>query len=263
MDEDRLDDDAMLALAERLESLPLEHADWVVALFQECQRARAAEAAALAAGGNARPDADFAQTVLDTADWLRTLWEVGYLGGEAFPAPPRSEFPQISVEDILKSALFARIREGKRPLPFPPPTRHGNPWHEVVESEQAFTVDATLADGDGAIIEGCADWRVVDREAAGTSCRVQHRGKGPLYRLQLAGAGSTLQKWPAERMRRIVRQSRAGIDAYLLEWPGENGAQRFPLRATSWERAEDEAQRWIALRHPQLYGQVRFERSED
>ena len=37
---------------------------------------------------------------------------------------------------------------------------------------------------------------------------------------------------------------------------------QVPLRAPNWERAEAEAQRWVALRHPDLYGQIRYERSE-
>jgi hypothetical protein len=265
MDENALDEDALMALAERLETLPLEHADWVVPLFLECQRARAAEARLLANGGNAGSEADITQVVLDTADWLRTLWEVGYMGGEAFPAPPRSAFPSVSVEDILKSALFARIRQGKRPLPFPPPTRDGVPWHEVVESSETFAVRARLGDDGGVSIEGCAEWRTVETIAANREVLVQHRGKGPLYRLVLGDDGAaSLQKQPAAIRRRILFQSRAGIDAYLLEWPKDDSGDiiRVPLRAAGWERAENEAHRWVALRHPHLYGQIHFERSE-
>ena len=255
---DAISEEELAAMAERLETLPEEHAAWVVPLFLECQRARAAEAR-LAAGGQQENDAT--QIVLDTADWLRTLWEVGYMGGEAFPAPPRSAFPMVSVEDILKSALFARIRHGKRPLPFPPPTRAGMPWHEVVESDQAFTVRAEVDADGGVTIEGCTDWQRVAGD--GNDCTVQHRGKGPLYRLMADGAGSgILQRRPPGEVRRLLRQSRAGISAYLLEWPRDGGGQRVPLRAGDWERAENEAQRWVALNHPNLYGQIRFERHE-
>lgn len=265
MDEtqERLSEETFAALAERIESLPIEHVDWVVQIFLECRRAREAEAQLDATGCQGADAGDATQIVLDTADWLHTLWEVGYMGGETLPAPPRSDFPQINVEDILKSALFARIRHGKRPLPFPPPTRDGMPWHEVVESDQPAAVRAEVTDHGQCIIEGCGSWLVRTAEATGSHI-VQHRGKGPLYRLTLDGrGGGMLHKQPAGITRRIVRQERVGIVGWLLEWPQESGGLvQVPLRATHWERAEDEAQRWVALRHPDLYGQIRYERSE-
>jgi hypothetical protein len=258
-----LAEEALAALAERIESLPEDHIDWVVQLFLECKRAREAEAHFLAGSGTGQSAEDPTQLVLDAADWLRTLWEVGYMGSEALPAPPRTDFPQINVEDILKSALFSRIRRGKRPLPFPPPTRDGMPWHEVVESDEPVAVRAEVAPDGQCIIEGCGTWLV---QASGTdrSHIVQHRGKGPLYRLELDGrGGGILRRQPASTVRRIVRQERVGIVAWLLEWPQESGGvAQVPLRAANWERAENEAQRWVALRHPDLYGQIRFERSE-
>jgi hypothetical protein len=259
----RLSDDGFAALAERIESLPIEHVDWVVQIFLECRRAREAEAQFVAAGGQGPDAGDATQIVLDTADWLRTLWEVGYMGSEALPASPRSDFPQINVEDILKSALFSRIRHGKRPLPFPPPTRDGMPWHEVVESDQPVAVRAEVTPNGQGIIEGCGNWLIQTSEPDGSHI-VQHRGKGPLYRLRLDGqGGGTLHMLPASIVRRIVRQERVGIVAWLLEWPQDNGTiAQVPLRAPHWERAEAEAQRWVALRHPDLYGQIRYERSE-
>jgi len=259
-----LDEDEFAALAARLEDLPIDHVDWVLRLLLECKRARQAEAELLAEDACRASAADTTQLVLDTADWLRTLWEVGYMGGDAFPAPPRSDFPHISVNDILKSALFARIRCGKHPLPFPPPTRNGMPWHEVVESGEAFPVRADFLDDDWCRIEGCTDWEVIETVAAGREYRVQHQGKGPLYRLTLDGDDrGQLQRCPAEISRRIVRQERAGIVAFLLEWPGDSGqVSQVPLRAANWERAENEALRWVALRHADLYGQIRFERCE-
>ena len=259
-----LDEDEMASLAAHLEDLPIEHVDWVLRLYLECKRARESEGQLLAAGACAPESIDTTQLVLDTADWLRTLWEVGYMGGDAFPAAPRSDFPQISVNDILKSALFARIRHGKRPLPFPPPTRYGMPWHEAVESAEAFPVHVDFLDAAWCRIEGCTDWQVTETIETGRHYRVQHQGKGPIYQLTVDTEGKgQLQKCPAETTRRIVRQERAGIVAWLLEWPADSGeTNRIPLRAATWERAENEAQRWIALRHPQLYGQIRLERSE-
>jgi hypothetical protein len=261
--QERLSEGTFTALAERIESLPIEHVDWVVQIFLECRRAREAEAQYIAAGEQGAAGGDPTRIVLDTADWLRTLWEVGYMGSDVLPALPRSDFPQINVEDILKSALFARIRRGKRPLPFPPPTRDGIPWHEVVESDQPVAVRAEVTPNGQCIIDGCGSWLVQTTEAD-RSHIVQHRGKGPLYRLALDGkGGGTLHKQPADIVRRIVRQERIGIVAWLLEWPQESGGLvQVPLRAANWDGAEAEAHRWIALRHPDLYGQIRYERSE-
>ena len=70
-------------------------AAWVGRLLQECLRARTHEAELLeqqALHGSAKADqeisdAQLAQITLDAAEWLRTLWEVGYMGAGNFPAP--------------------------------------------------------------------------------------------------------------------------------------------------------------------------------
>lgn len=263
-----LDEEDMIALGEHLETLPPEHLDWVAQLFLECRRARAGEArlaadAAMAAGGGD----DLTQVVLDTTEWLRTLWEVGYMGSSSFPASPCTRFPMVTGEDIAKSALLARIRHGKAPLPFPPPTRNGVPWHEVVESNAPFPVRAEVLRNDGVdwvSIEGCAEWQLVSEEPDGKHFRVQHRYKGPIYHLILHEAdAATLQRCPPPMVRRIFRQSRGGLDAYLLEWPKDDGAtRRIPLPAASRQRAEEEARRWVAHHHPALYGQILFEHAE-
>jgi hypothetical protein len=268
MGEDELD-----ALAGRLESLPLDDAVWVARLIAECRRARQAEAAALAGGGGHAADAlqameqDIAQVVLDAAEWLQTLWNVGYMGAGHFPAAPKSEFPDVGIEDVLNSALLARIRKGRRPLPFPPPTRQGVPWHDVVESDEAFVVDAALVRDEhdagkviGAVVEACIDWQVCEEIVVDAEYLVQHQGKGPIYRLVLDPFCSRLERVPPTIVRRILAQDRAGVRTYFLEWPGVGGAPRkVQLRALSDARAESEAQHWLATRHPELYGQVRFE----
>jgi|SRR5579859_745176 len=43
--------------------------------------------------------------------------------------------PQIS--DLLKSRLFWRLRDGKDPLPHPPPTAYSCPWYELIEDGRA------------------------------------------------------------------------------------------------------------------------------
>lgn len=274
---ERLDEAALAAMAERLERIPLDEAEWVVQLYLECQRARAAEArlAANSPGAGDHPgdpasalddlEEDLAQIVLDTAEWLRTLWNVGYMGASQLPAQPRSAFPAVEVEDVLKSKLLARIRQGKRPLPFPPPTRWGLPWHEVVEEDGVFPVAAlVVADPNGSAvcctIEGCPTWDIKETCTPERDYLVQFQGKGPLYRLCLDSAGgATLTREPPRWTRQIVVQDRAGIRAFVLEWPKDDGSlRRVPLRAASPERALTEAAHWVASQHPEMYGQVSF-----
>jgi hypothetical protein len=257
--------------AERLEFLQEEEAEWVTQLMIECRRARSALAALQPIGTDGAGDqggesvaANLTQIVLDTAEWLRTLWEVGYMGAGTLPVPPRTHFPLIEVEDVLKSALFARIRQGSHPLPFPPPTRWGSPWHEVVESDEAQSVEAEILEDEGkaafAIIDGCNRWRIVRPESGSTSFVVQHEGKGPLYRLTPDPFMSTLQRLPPEAVRRILMRERAGLRSYSLEWVHDDGRrEEVPLRAATREGAEAAAGAWIARHHAANYGQIGFE----
>ncbi len=276
MDEETpLDADELMNFAERIEQLPPAEAEWVEKLFQECLRARLHEAELLsgptATGESGNDGGDFearlAQVALDAAEWLKTLWNVGYMGAGSFPSQPRSAFPLIELEDVLKSALFARIREGKRPLPFPPPTRNGLPWHDLVEGvDDTYAVAAEVVLDDqglaiSAIIEACPDWYVVEEVVSAQEYIVQHRNKGPLFRLQLNNEAARLHREPPRWSRRIGLQERGGFRSYTLQWPKEDGSiHSVPLRATTWERAESEAGYWIATKHPEMYGQVSFER---
>lgn len=275
-----LDADEIMILAERVDELPPEHATWVNRLLQELLRARTHEAELLTTQANSGDvtgngagalDDQLAQVALDTAEWLRTLWNVGYMGAGNFRSQPRSAFPAIDLEDVVKSSLFARIREGKHALPFPPPTRHGLPWHELLEAaEQTHKVTAEIISDEsglalGAIIEGCAEWQVIEEKAEIRECVVQHQGKGPTYRLRFSeGVAAELHREPPHTSRKIRLQSRGGFLTYVLEWSeGGDLHQVVPLRAATWERAESEAAHWLATTHPELYGQVRFERCED
>jgi hypothetical protein len=275
-DEMPLDADELMMFSDRIEQLPAAEAEWVSRLFQECLRARTHEAelisgSAQGEGGNEQGNMEeqMAQVALDAAEWLKTLWNVGYMGGGSFPSQPRSAFPLVELEDVLKSALFARIRQGKRPLPFPPPTRDGLPWHELLESgDDSHHVDAEIVrDGHGqalgAVIAGCSHWNVVEEVDKDREYIVQHRGKGPLFRLQFSPVSTVLRREPPRWQRRIRSQERGGYRSYTLEWPKEDGGlQDVPLRAATWERAESEADYWIANTHPEMYGQVSFERIE-
>jgi hypothetical protein len=269
-----LDADELMNFAERVDHLPPADAEWVGRLLQECMRCRMheaellAEAHGLGSSAGALED-QLAQVALDAAEWLKTLWNVGYMGAGHFPSQPRSAFPSVELEDVLKSALFARIRQGKRPLPFPPPTQHGSPWHELVDNnDRVHTVDAEIIRDEqglalGARIEACGDWRIVEAITGDSEYLVQHQGKGPLYRLKLDLFTAELRREPPRWARRICQQERGGFRSYTLEWPKEaGGVQAVPLRAASWERAESEAEHWIATQYPEMYGQVRFERSE-
>lgn len=285
------DDEATSALAARSTS--------AAAAEREAEEASGAvgEVAGSAESPSAPPpparaalSADLAQLALDTAEWLKTLWQVGYMGAGSFPSAPRSAFPAIELEDVLMSSLFARIRQGKRPLPFPPPTRHGSPWHELLDGAgEAHAVHAELViDDDGqplaASIDACTDWRVVEALQPGSEYLVQHQGKGPLFRLRLSGAGesgadrgvrgeggeggeggisATLQREPPRWCRVIALVERGGFRSFVLHWAlADGGEQIVPLRAATWERAEFEAEYWIAARHPEMYGQIRFEHRE-
>ena len=272
-----LDADELMNFSDRIDGLPPADAAWVGPLFQECMRARMHEAELLEQRSHeevpATPgkelDVQLAQVALDAAEWLKTLWDVGYMGAGSFPSQPRTSFPLIELEDVLKSSLFARIREGKRPLPFPPPTRQGLPWHDLVEgAAESHAVEAEIVRDDqersvGAIVEGCADWRIIAEMAKGREYIIQHRGMGPLYRLRLDAFLSSLQREAPHWERTIRYQERGGIRTYLMDWPKtDGGTQEIPLRAASWERAESEAAYWIAMNCPEMYGQVSFVRAE-
>ena len=269
-----LDADELMLMADRVDQLPPETAEWVARLFSECLRARMHEAELLSqcaqtgeSAGDQHLEMQLAQVALDAAEWLKTLWDVGYMGAGSFPSQPRSAFPLIELEDVLKSALFARIRQGKRPLPFPPPTRHGLPWHELYEcGDEVQSVVAEIVRDDqhspvGAIIEGCANWQVVDEIEIDRNYVVQHRGKGPCFRLDFESGLTTLRR-EAPRWKRVIHmKDRGGVRSFELAWPQEgSNVNDVPLRATTLERAETEADYWIANHFPAMYGQVSFSR---
>jgi hypothetical protein len=124
---------------------------------------------------------------------------------------------------------------------------------ELIDDENNKTI--------GAIIEGCADWHIIEEISKGSEYVVQYRGKGPLFKLDVNPFFSTLQRQPPQWERKIRVQERAGMRSYILIWPLDNGApaQEVPLPAVTWERAESEAAYWVAMNHPEMYGRVRFE----
>ena len=86
-----------------------------------------------------------------------------------------------------------------------------------------------------------------------------------MYRLRLAGGlAAELRRESPTLKRKIFLQRRGGFHSYTLEWLGEDGRKQLVgLRAATWERAESEAEHWLATTHPEMYGQVCFERCEE
>ncbi len=269
-----LDPEILLNMSTNIEKLKPEDAEWVTMLFEECMRARLVEAELLTKCHETMPehstclDENLAQVALDTAEWLKTLWDVGYMGANNFPSPPRSAFPLVEVEDVLKSALFARIRLGKRPLPFPPPTRKGKPWHELIDSNETIhNVEIEIIEDSHDIIainiEDCHDWNIVEEKQKRAEYIMQHKGKGPLFKLLISNVKTQLIKEPPRLRYQIVLQDRAGFKTYILKWQNPNKTNNdVVLRASTWERADAEANYWIASKYPELYGQVAFEHVE-
>ena len=262
-----LDAEELASFFARIDHLASEDVLWVRQLFDECMRARAREMKLMESnteGGVS--EAQFAQVALDAAEWLRTLWNVGYMGSGSLPSQPRTAFPVVEMEDVLKSSLFARIRGGKRPLPFPPPTRNGLPWHDLIEgAPKSYVVNAEMIHDEngimiGAIIEGCTDWVVIEDVGNGFEYTVQYRGKGPLFRLNVNPFFSNLQRLPPQWERQIRVQEHADVKSYILIWTLERGGatKEIPIPANTWEHAESEAAYWVAKNHPEMYGRVRF-----
>lgn len=77
-----------------------------------------------------------------------------------------------------KSRLFARLMEGKSPLPFPPPTTYSSPWYELVEdgfSDKVFLdgfVDLYRKGAQAGILINQCVWNVLHENAAASELRV-------------------------------------------------------------------------------------------
>jgi len=73
-----------------------------------------------------------------------------------------------------KSALFARLLEGKEPLPYPPPTSFSYPWYDIIETPGKYQVtlgglvaDANANDtGEHLLLNQCP-WTVVRHNEGG------------------------------------------------------------------------------------------------
>ena len=267
-----LDADELMNFADKIENLSPEDAVWVTALLNECMRLKMKDADLLTESLNNtciptnELNDQLTQVALDTAEWLKILWNVGYMGAGNFPTQPRTEFPLVELEDVLKSSLLARIRGGKKPLPFPPPTKNGLPWHDLLEDSQAeHAIEASLVKEDdgnvvGLIIEGCHYWDIIKEIEKNNEYIIQHKGKGPYYKICLGPTYASLKQEPPKWTCHIHFQERAGYNTYTLKWPKDDGSiLDVTLRATNWTRADSEAEHWIALKYPDMYGQFKFE----
>ncbi|HTA64565.1 MAG TPA: hypothetical protein VK753_03595 [Xanthomonadaceae bacterium] len=123
--------------------------------------------------------------VMQTVQWVKTV-------NDAKPAGAPSTYPTQA--DIDSSALFRRIRQGLPPMPWAPPTRHGQPAYELIENARGLhrvAPDVEVIAGDSVVLDG-AKWRLFDGAGA---ARVHHLsfGRWPIaYRL----SAQDVPRWP-------------------------------------------------------------------
>lgn len=123
--------------------------------------------------------------VMQTVTWVKTV-------NDARPAGAPPSYPKQV--DIDSSALFKRIRQGLPPMPWAPPTRHGQPAYELMENARGrhrVTPDSGIS-GDGVVLDG-AKWRML---ASDPERRIHHLafGRWPIaYRLSALDA----PRWPS------------------------------------------------------------------
>jgi hypothetical protein len=115
--------------------------------------------------------------ILQAVTWLRTI-------NEARPAGSPPVYPGPA--DIESSALFRRIRAGLTPMPWAPPTRHGEPAYDLIEdarSRHAVTLDRSDSDSGLLRLDG-AEWRILAADDDGRGYHLAY-GHWPLaFRLE-------------------------------------------------------------------------------
>ena len=123
--------------------------------------------------------------ILQAVTWLRTV-------NDARPAGSPPVYPGPA--DIESSALFKRIRAGLTPMPWAPPTRHGQPAYDLIENARGrhtVGVDRSDADGGTLRLDG-AEWRILAADIDGRGYFVAF-GQWPLaYRLEARES----PRWP-------------------------------------------------------------------
>jgi hypothetical protein len=115
--------------------------------------------------------------ILQAVTWLRTV-------NEARPSGSPPVYPGVA--DIESSALFRRIRAGLAPMPWAPPTRHGQPAYDLIENARgrhAVTLDRSDSDGGTLRLDG-AEWRILGMDGDGRGYHLAY-GHWPLaFRLE-------------------------------------------------------------------------------
>lgn len=123
--------------------------------------------------------------ILQAVAWLRIVNDSRPSGSPpVYPGPG----------DIESSALFRRIRAGLVPMPWAPPTRHGQPAYDLIENARgrhAVSVDRSDADGGTLRVDG-AEWRILATDADGRGYHLAF-GHWPLaFRLEARDS----PRWP-------------------------------------------------------------------
>ena len=115
--------------------------------------------------------------ILQAVTWLRTI-------NEARPAGSPPVYPGAA--DIETSALFKRIRAGLTPMPWAPPTRHGQPAYDLIENARgrhAVNLDRSDIDGGTLRLDG-SEWRILAADPDGRGFHLAY-GQWPLaFRLE-------------------------------------------------------------------------------
>ena len=160
--------------------------------------------------------------IVQTVTWVKTV-------NDAKPAGAPPSYPKPV--DIDSSALFKRIRQGLQPMPWAPPTRHGQPAYELIENargQHRVVPEGDMTAGDSIWLDG-AKWH---RWASEPDQRVHYIsfGRWPLaYRLHAydaprwqslpadidAGSGHDVVRFPDGRLvsKDLVRRTRDEVIA--------------------------------------------------
>lgn len=64
--------------------------------------------------------------------------------------------------DWKKSALFRRLRDGKKPLKYPPPRSFSYPWYSVIEDPTPHLCDVGVGYEPGTIIVNQCQYNIID-----------------------------------------------------------------------------------------------------
>lgn len=200
--------------------------------------------------------------IMQTVTWVRTV-------NDAKPAGASATYPKQP--DIDSSALFKRIRQGLPPMPWAPPTRHGQPAYELIENARGLhrvqPDGAVAGGGDNVWLDG-AQWRRWGGAADGRTHYVSF-GRWPVaYRLTGQdvprwsslpadvdiGSGHDVVRFPDGRLvsKELVRRTR---DDVVTQWSLQCAS---PLNERMYLHSER-----LPLDDPQHFSATRVHREAD